>query len=256
MILVHTLAFNLFTEVEKATQDLYEQCGGQFDKHIIADVGFPIFFDGLPKSVSEAQETNSVLLQGLAKKFGSEYVKIDNIGVSQNWNQVIMHSQIESGCVICADPDERTKTKGWVKAIADVFEAQPKMAWVSLNTDAHEKLAQNGGLLHHKVKYGHDVYSVNGCSNWAQGGFNMDFLNEIGGVPVPNGGNSIYGWLEHASYQRMAGRWGWCILKDFYVEHTENSTLYREWKNYVVFEKPKEQVSFADYLIKVKGVKP
>jgi hypothetical protein len=254
MILVHTLAFNLPSEVETATRDLHEQCGGEFDRHIIADLGFPISEDVLPNSITEVKAINSEKLKAIAKKYGSEYVKLENKGVSQNWNQVIMHSQIQSGVVICADPDERPKQKGWVKAIAEVIKEQPRMAWVSLNTNAHEAIAQDGSLAHHKEKYGHDVYSVNGLSNWAQGGFNMDFLNSIGGVPVPFG-NTVYGWIEHACYQKMAGAWGWCILKDFYVEHTECANLYREWKNYVVFEKPKEQVSFEEYLLTIKNVK-
>lgn len=255
MILVHTLAFNLPSETEEAVRLLYEQCGGEFDRHIIADLGFPISEDKLPNSITEAKAINSEKLQALAQKYGSEYVKLPNIGVSQNWNQVIMHSQIQDGVVICADPDERPKQKGWVKAIADVIKEHPKFAWVSLNTDAHEQLAKSGNLLHHRMKSGkHNVYSVLGHSNWAQGGFNMNFLNEIGGVPVPKG-DSIYGWLEHASYQKMAGRYGWCILEDFYVEHTECSNLYREWKNYVIFDKPNSQISFEDYLITVKGVK-
>jgi len=253
-VLVHTLAFNLPSEVEIATRLLYEQCNGDFNKHVIADLGFPISEDKLPNSILEAKAINSEKLKSIAKQYGSEYIQLPNIGVSQNWNQIIQHYNLKEGVIICADPDERPKNNNWVKAIADVIQMQPKFAWVSLNTEAHENQIQSNLIKHYKINYyQYRLYSILGISNWAQGGFNVEFVNDIGEIPIPHN-HKIYGSLEFASYQKMAGRYGWCILKDFYVEHTECAHLYREWKNYVIFEKPKSQISFEDYLTAAKGV--
>ena len=86
-VLVHTLAFNLPSEVEIATRLLYEQCNGDFNKHVIADLGFPISEDKLPNSILEAKAINSEKLKSIAKQYGSEYIQLPNIGVSQKQNE-------------------------------------------------------------------------------------------------------------------------------------------------------------------------
>ncbi len=89
MIYVYTLGFNLVSEVQKATERLYAQNEHNF-KHLIVDLGFPLTEgDVIPENIEEAKNDNSNALKFLANRFGSQYVKFENIGVSQNTTQVI-----------------------------------------------------------------------------------------------------------------------------------------------------------------------
>jgi len=233
MIYVHSLSFNLPSETEEATRLLYElNPDGNF-RHIIVDLGFPLEFGAdIPQDIEKAKERNSEKLKTIAKCYGSEYVKFPNIGVSQNWNQVMKHVNLKDGDVlICADPDERPLNKGWVNAIADVL-THPKMAACALvMPDQKPFLEKNPNAVTKSVIKGHNVFLINGTLSMAQVGFSGDYLIKNGGVPVPDGWG-IYGYIENA-FAKSLHKFGlgWAILSDYYCTHTECSTLYRAWKD-------------------------
>lgn len=252
MIYVHTLCFNTPTEVVDAVEDLHRNNDCKFN-HVVVDLGFPLRDgDKCPKDLDKSAEENSVVLQSLARKNNSHYVRTKNVGVSQNWEFVRdLFSVGDGDCLICCDPDERPQNIGWVGAIGDVLK-DDSLCWVSLMMPEHEAILSN---YRHELKTinGHRVYVMGDLINWAQGGFSGRFLREIGGVQVPNGA-SIYGWLEHAHYDKMLARGKtYGILADYYVEHTEASPVYREWKNAITSGKyAKNQIDFVEWLRKEK----
>lgn len=250
MIYVHTLAFNLPSEVEDATQSLYELNTGF--KHLIADLGFPLEYGGdLPEDIDKVKKVNSKKLQDIASKYGSEYVNLPNIGVSQNWNQVKEYFGItDKDILICADPDERPFNKGWVNAIYTVLSNFNLAACALVMPDQKKWLENNHGKTVKVEIGGKNVFLINGTLSMAQVGFSGKFLNMIGGVPVPES-YSIYGHIESALNNKMKERgYGWGILQDYEVIHTECSTLYREWKTDILSGNfiAEKQIGFESWL--------
>src|SRR4030042_1523045 len=83
---VFTLCFNLVSEVEKTVRPLYEN--NRDFIHVIVDCGFPIEEDVIPDNFEIVKKRNTERLRDLCPKYGSTYLKIQNEGVSQNWNAV------------------------------------------------------------------------------------------------------------------------------------------------------------------------
>lgn len=251
-IVVHTLAYNLSSEVKEATRLLYEQNNHDNFEHIIVDLGFPLLEkDKIPQDINKAKLLNSKENLNTALVHGSKFCSVKNEGVSQNWNLAKNQMDIQDNDVlICADPDERPKNKGWLAAIRDVIRHGKNIAWCSLMMKEHLPYM----IRHKKINiHGYNVYILNGSLNWAQGGFNGKFLNEIGGVPVPKGA-PIYGWIESACEEKMKQK-GYvvAILADYFVEHTECSPLYRAWKTDVTSNVKQGQVDFEHWLIQRKA---
>lgn len=252
-IVVHTLAYNLTSEVRDAVELLYKQNNSEDFTHVIVDLGFPILTKTeMPDNIDNAKLLNAEENKHTSAKHGSEFMAINNIGVSQNWEMVRKEFKIaDNDILICADPDERPKNNGWVKAIADVISnPDVKIGWCSLMMKEHVPLMKKEN---EKIIDGHKVYIIpNGGFNWAQGGFNGKFLNQIGGVPVPDGA-PIYGWIEHACTVKM-NKLGYktAILADYFVEHTECSPLYRAWKTDVTSNVKNGQIDFESWLRKKK----
>ena len=245
MINVHTLAFNLVSEVEKATKSLYH-LNDDFH-HIIVDLGFPLEKgDEIPKDIRKAKLRNSRKLKALAKKYGSEYVKLPNIGVSQNWTAVYNHLNMKDGDVLIgADPDERPLQKGWVKAMATVLESGISMA----------SLTMPNQITSNSVINGIRVAIIQGSSQWALIGFRKEFIDYMGEIPYPENAQR-YGWIEAEVSQYFSGQYKMAFLTDYTVIHTDyeldhsvGSKLLREWKNLIIFQLNKYgQISFEEYL--------
>lgn len=262
---VHTLAYNLTTEVEKATKLLYEQ-NDDFT-HYIVDLGFPLIKDEVPQSFANAKKYNSQELKRIAREYGSEYVKMDNVGVSQNWDAVFkMLNMDDDDILIGADPDERPLNKGWVKAMGEVL--RTGYGLTSLMMVDHIPL-----MAKYKPKQVGIVNVIDGKNvnlNWALIGMSGKFLKAMGEVPVPKGAER-YGWIESVVKIGLERHgFSWCVLPDYRVRHTdyardprhffmdpdraevydpESSRLLREWKNSMVFQiKELGQMSFEDYL--------
>jgi hypothetical protein len=257
---VHTLAWNLPWEVKEATESLYGLNDKKDFVHIIVDLGFPLVEDVAPKDVEVSKKQQSELLMGIAKNFGSVYLKLENIGVSQNWTQVYDWLKENKGFsekdnLICADPDERPKNRDWVKVIGEVLQSDERYGWACLVLPEHLEILNRTNTIESTIK-GIKVWEIIGSLNWAQGGFSGMFLDEEGGVPhleeMP-----IYGGIEHASLVVMEELgYKWCMLPDYIVEHTDYekgtqgaSRLLREWKNDIIFNL-KQQITFEEWLKK------
>jgi len=255
---VHSLCWNLPWEVKEATKSLYELNDKKDFVHIIVDLGFPLIKDVVPKDIEETKKQQSQLLQGIAKQFGSVYLQLPNVGVSQNWTAVYewlvaYHGFTEKDNLICADPDERPRPRNWVQAIGDVLRSEEKYGWVSLSLPEHFPILNKSNTIEKKIS-GHRVWEIIGNLNWAQGGFSGKFLSEEGGIPYLEE-MPIYGGIEHASLIVMKELgYKWCMLPDYIVDHTDYekgtegaSRLLREWKNDIIFNL-KQQITFEEWL--------
>lgn len=258
--IVHTLSWNVVSETECAVRQLYEMNDKKDFHHIICDLDFPLLkADEIPSDLKKSVKQNSEALKELALKYGSEYLKIKNVGVSQNWQSVAAHVRLTNDDVLtCCDSDERVDSKsgGWVKAITDVIKADDKYGYVGLIMQ--EQFAEFNETNSFKRKVdNYNMIDVNGLSMIACLGISGKFINEMGGVPYPKDWK-IYGNLEHSLWvnaQQRGYKWG--MLADYIVKHPNtDGTLLREWKNSLVFGqfKEKNQIPFVDWLqLKIDG---
>lgn len=250
---VHTLCWNVTTEVERATKSLYELNDSSTFEHIICDLSFPLIaHDQIPLDVKKTIADNSKQLQSIAKQYGSRYVKMKNVGVSQNWNTIFTEEKLGDGDVlICCDPDEivRNKSTNWVNAIADVIHSGQGYGVVSLLME--EQLPSlNKDNSESKVVAGNNIIEVHGGAMWALIGIDCGLLKKIGGVPYPTE-TPIYGNLESALMAHMDKLgYKWCFLKDEIVDHPEwdFTHLLRQWKHYTLDSKNGKQIHFEQYL--------
>lgn len=240
--IVHTLSYNLPSEVEKATNLIYTLNDPKDFKHYIIDLGFPLS-DGntLPDNVDEAKRINSDKLKSIAKKYGSEYVQMNNIGVSQNWEQVYRYMKMQpKDVLIGADPDEHPLDKDWISAMGEVLRVD-KIGLASLMMTDHVPIVAKMGKKEFEVN-GVRYLRLNNFLNWALIGMTGEWLDKMGGVPYPKGAK-CYGWIEHEMIPLFEKHgYKWVILPDYRVKHTDYelgepgaSKILREWKNTIVF---------------------
>lgn len=247
--IVHTLCFNLVSQVELAVADLYRRNNNSDFIHVLVDVGYPLLDgDKLPNDIAQAKAHNSMMLQETAKRYGSMYLKIENQGVSQNWTQVAHALKIDDGdALICCDPDERVRTDGWVKALGDVIRAQPLYGWVSLIMPEHFKAIAD--KFTEKMIAGQKVWEISGNLNWAQGAMSGKLIKQMGSIPfLPE--YPTYGHLESATLAKMKPLgYTWAMLPEYEVSHTDEVPLYRAWKDQIIFRmKEHGQLSFESWL--------
>lgn len=253
---IHTLCWNLPTEVNKAVELLYELNNPNDFVHIIVDLGFPLTEDKVPSNIEHAKNANTKILKSIAKKYNSQYIKFENVGVSQNWSMVYDYFKMDDTDILCcADPDEHPKNKNWIKAIRNVINGNPDYAWVSLIMPEHFNILNKTNTIEQIIN-GERTWEIIGNTNWAQGGFSGKFLNQIGGVPFLNS-HPIYGNIETASLYLMKELdYKWCMLPDYIVDHTDyekgsngSSMILREWKNFIIYNIDKYgQVTLEQYL--------
>lgn len=255
---VHTLGYNTPRMIREATESLYALNNMDNIEHVITDLGYPLsdkFWDIMP-SVKEAYVNKVMNIQEnaiLAADHGSVFLKIPNVGVSQNWTVVSALMQLKEGdCLICADPDERPQTKGWAEALAKVLHFDQTIAWASLMMDEQLPLFETEGFTYEEYFVGDVRYWVmtGKWMNWAQGGFNAKFINECGGVPFHQAA-TIYGWIEDACYPAMK-KYGYkyVVLPDYKVEHIASSPIAMQWKEYITSNVSdfKGQLTFDEYI--------
>lgn len=261
MNFLHTLSFNLPSETEEATRSLYELNPENNFKHVIVDLGFPLEYGAdIPENIEEAKFRNSIKLMKIAKQYGSDYLKLPNIGVSQNWNQVLNHIKYtygftEKDCLISCEPDERPLTHNWVEAISDALKNKRMAAAGLIMPDQKEYIQKNMGNITKAEINGRKVFIVNGTLSVCQVGFSGKYLMANDGVPVPEG-HAVYGYLESAFAKSLRKlNMGWCLLEDFECLHTECSTLYRSWKNSVTSGEftGLKQISFEQWILLQKS---
>lgn len=254
---VHSLSWNLPSEVEKVTKLLYDLNNENDFTHIIVDLGFPLEEgDKIPDDIEKSKKINSQKLKKIASEYGSEYMQIQNIGVSQNWTSVYKSLNMDNSDLLAgSDPDEHPIHKNWVRAMGNVIRGEEKIALVSLMMDIHIPHIHNYQIKK-KIIAGENVYWILGIINWALIGLKGEFLKLIKEVPYPKEAPK-YGWLESQLYtQIIKNDYKWLLLPDYHVHHTDfelgdpgTSSLLREWKNEIVHKiKEKGQSDFCDWL--------
>jgi hypothetical protein len=224
-----TLAYNYSDIVEDAVSLMRTQNKGEYN-HTIIDPGFPLNTDDL-----------SVI----ATKYNSEYRQIDNIGVSQNWNQVIdIIKPNDNDTLIGVEPDERPLDNDWINAMNKVLSID-NMAMCALMIDDHIQYADSWEA-ELKSKEGIEYYEMHGVVNIALIGLSGKFVNHIKEIPIPEQA-SRYGYIEWALWEKIQELgYNWAILKDYRVHHLFGDGLYREWKEYCF--STKDQLSFDEWM--------
>jgi hypothetical protein len=265
---VQTLGYNLVDEINKSLARLYALNSRADFGHILVDLGFPLRHgDIIPANIEETKHNNSVLLKYMASKvYSSEYVKLPNVGVSQNWTAVYKYIDKKYGfansdILIGADPDERPIHKNWVRAMRHVIDEDPTIGVVSLLMTDHLQFVnqwKQDEMFYERSIGGERVWFFRGNLNWALIGLSGTFINKIGEIPVPAHAPK-YGWIEAELIKKLAQHnFQWCVLPEYQVEHTDyernspgSSKLYREWKNDVVHRiNQVGQPDFEEWLIK------
>lgn len=252
-VYVHTLCWNLPSEVEKVTRKLYELNNRSEFVHYIVDLGFPLDGHSIPSDVEKAKAINTERLKDIARRYGSRYVRIPNIGVSQNWTQIAQHIGIQDGDVLIGqDPDEHPQTPNWIRAMAETIRANDKIGLVSLMMTDHVNILN---AAPDRMVGGRRVIFPQAGLNWALIALNGKFLRLMGEVPYPKD-NPIYGWIESAMAPHFAQHgYTWCVMRDYLVEHTDfekgnpgTSKILRQWKNENVFHRPGRQITLEAYI--------
>jgi hypothetical protein len=254
-IFLHTLCYNLPSEVEKTVRLIYEQNESRMFRHYIIDLGFPINEGAeIPVSISKAKEINEGKLIEIACRYGSTYLKMPNIGVSQNWTQVIKHlNPGPNDVVIGVDPDERTMSYGWVNAMATALQ-EPQIGMVTLMMPEQVKELPKWPKTEHKIN-GFRAIILNGTANWALIGFKGEFLKKMGDMPFPDT-HPRYGYIESFVRDKLTEHgYNYLFLPEYQVYHTDyprdegSPKLLREWKNQIIFNyKEHGQISFEEFL--------
>ncbi len=189
----------------------------------------------------------------MADEYGSNYLKFMNRGVSGNWSNVIKQMDMdETDCIIGLDPDEVTVNDGWVDAMQEVLKSDNKIALCALMmTDLETGFKERFEKQITEVNIrGVRCYIIDGLLSWALIGISGEFLSKIGGV-IPHPPKApVYGWIESQLHPLIKQHgYKWCLLPDYRVTHTNNSILYREWKDRIVFKVNQGQPSFEEWLI-------
>lgn len=247
--LTFSLCYNLVSEVADSLERLYKQNSNL--EHLIVDCGFPLISDEIPDDIEKAKEFNTERLIAMSNNYGCDYVRIENRGISQNYNQIIEYLEPhETDILVCADADEKPVESGWVKAICDVLRAGDNSGYcASLLMDAKPILDKNIPV---KQVGEHFVYDMNYASiNYGLVGIKASFLKKIGEVPVPPT-MQVYGGLEAMLLQKLQQhKMSWYVLRDFTQVHTNDCKLYREWKNDCIFTQTgngQPQIDFEQWL--------
>ena len=259
-VYVHTLAYNLPSEVDKAVRSLYDLNPSRKFFHYVVDLDYPLYEDTIPNDVKQSKLIASKKMRTIAKVNGSSYLKYDNVGVSQNWQSFVDYVMPnDNDIVIGADPDERPLNMGWVDAIKSVMDGDDKIAVASLFMTDHQKLIHRYPKTE-RIINGIRVWEMDKLINWALIGIKGSFLNKIDKIPFPEKAPK-YGWLEHELYPLIIKHgYKWVILPDYLVKHTDypqdvgTSKLYRAWKNQIIHKIDEfGQISFEDYLVKLRN---
>ena len=247
--------------VEETIRLTREQNSAKPFEYMVANLGFPLSEFGQTQvtaaGINETKILNGIRIREAAVKYGAVVQTMRNRGVSPNWEQVRTYMNVGvEDVLICADPDERVENDNWVHAIAEVMQANPRIAWCSLMMREQEPLLADPRFKWtEKVIAGHRVYIMHTYGfNWAQGGFSGKFLDSVGGVQAMEKA-PIYGWIESAATQHFGMRWDFAIMADMYVEHIASPPLYGEWKQWVcspaVINEGK-QIDFEQWLLENK----
>lgn len=249
-----TLAYNLPEEVEKVTKLLYKQNDPDTFFHLIVDLGFPLARpDEIPDCFEDAREINTRKLLDIAEDYGSDYVKLPNIGVSQNWTQVIRYLRPEDDDVfIGVDPDEHPLHDNWVKAMGDMARHKGTGLVSLISPDQIPGLSLYKARLETALGY-NVAYPPDNTFCWGLIGIRGKMFKAIGEIPYPDKARR-YGWIETALAPKIRkSGYTWCFIYDYHFNHTvwEGKSVLQDWKFHIV-RHPGDQMSFETYLTERK----
>ncbi len=191
------------------------------------------FFD--PGYPLPDRQKNQNLNRQLCSTFGWIYTPIENDGVLPNWNRVIHeHLHMQNGdFLVTFDPDVRMESRGWIPAMIEALNSDPKAMFCSsaLNFHHHDWMQQPP--YSRKVttlESGLRISRYDCLIAWASGMWRADFLITR---PRDFGARGrYYGWNEHADYERLlAHGYTWLSVTDFVDNHIGSADAkYVEWK--------------------------
>jgi hypothetical protein len=255
--LVFSLCFNLVSEAEKAIKLLYHQNDINDFEHTVVSCEFPLIKgDEIPDNIEVAKEENRYALQVLADRYGSKFLSIKNIGVSQNWDTLYRHFKPDDSDVMtCCDVDEIPLESGWVKALGSVLRADDTIGYAAPTLIDNKKVLKNSNYAKPKVVAGHNVYEMIGSCNYGLLGISGRLMNKMGGLE-PYHATPIYGNIESVLLTAIKKHgMKWVMLRDYTQEHTNVPILFRQWKNDIIFGIHKNnQISFEEWLILKKNM--
>lgn len=212
---IQCLAFNTADFVFEAIS-LFEKQKGNYP--IVSKVLYN------PKYPLSEEPKHSARLMEIAENFGFEYVEIENLGVSENWNQAIKNKFLSDGDVLVGiDPDERPQQVGWLDSLMEVFNNEPGAYYVGLNQKGNPSNCT-------EMKFGNTIaLKYSQLIAWPVGGFDCGWLEKIGGASQDH---PVYGYIEHSISRKASALGGnFYILKDFFDIHQESpDDLLGKWK--------------------------
>ncbi len=200
----------------------------------IFDPGYPL----------PSQEENSKELKRLAVEFGWWCTQIPNEGVVQNHNRAIhdFYRMEKGDYYVIHDPDVRIQDKGYVSAAIQALESDPDIVFVCPSREfSHEDWYKEAhGAEVYELQSGLKLRKHKELAAWSCGVFKGEFLASRDRNFLA--WNSIYGYGEHADYERMKemGK-KWVQLVDFRDYHLgAPDAEYTEWKHQSAAQKTKK----------------
>lgn len=187
--------------------------------HVIVDAHWPVKYANTRAELESMCRDYKCILLDPGK----------NMGLANNFNWAWKQFAIpDNAGVVGYDLDCRPITKGWDRAMGELFMAQPDAAWISLMNP--RGMAELLPCMHGEVRIGNHLAFkmkhpvVNSICMFRQG-----WLGKIGGISEYN---PFYGSLEICLFPKL-GNYFWYIMKDIHegdgIRDQEN-TLYRLWK--------------------------
>lgn len=177
---------------------------------------------------------NPTDLKNLCAHFGWIYTPIENEGVLGNWNKVIHdHLHMVNGdFLVTFDPDVRMNKPGWIDAMIEALNSDPKAMFCSSALPFHheEWMTREHGRVVTELPSGLRIARYRGLIAWASGMWRADALITRDRNFGARG--RYYGWNEHADYERLlANGWTWLSTADYVDHHLGSSDAkYVEWK--------------------------
>lgn len=242
MIYVTMLGYNSAEMVEGAMKNFDETV------EMRQDIVKSLFLLGYPLP---SKEENKKLLLALADKYGWVTHEIPNVSVMENWNVAIheVHKLREGDYLCCFDADVRMQQRGWLPAMVEVLEANPRAVFVCAARPFHDEawcVNQHGRQIH-VLPSGTRFATYRELIAWSTGLWKGDWLSlrprDFAAA------HPVYGWAEMADLERMAkyGK-GWVSMVDHLDDHQSDKCdpLYTEWKR--ACAENRTQDKFDDWL--------
>lgn len=158
----------------------------------------------------------------LAREFGWWHAEIPNEGVMGNHNRAIHeYCHIQPGdFYVTFDPDVRMNKPGWISAMVEALNSDPRAMFCSSAMDFHHHDWMQKPPYNRKVTQlpsGLNVARYDCLIAWPSGMWKGEYLASRPRNFAQRG--KFYGWSEHADHARLVqNNWTWLSVPD-YVDH-------------------------------------